>query len=28
MHVYHDSLEFRTNGKGLYEITEDVQALS
>jgi secondary thiamine-phosphate synthase enzyme len=26
MHVYHDSLEFRTNGKGLYEITEDVQA--
>src|SRR5882724_342722 len=26
MHVYHDSLEFRTNSKGLYQITEDVQA--
>jgi secondary thiamine-phosphate synthase enzyme len=26
MHVYHDSLEFRTNGKGLYEITDDLQA--
>jgi len=26
MHVHHDRLEFRTRGKGLYEITEDMQA--
>ena len=26
MHVYHDQLEVRTHGKGLYEITEDVQS--
>jgi secondary thiamine-phosphate synthase enzyme len=26
MHVYHDQLEVRTYGKGLYEITEDVQS--
>lgn len=26
MHVHHDQLEVRTNGKGLYEITDDVQA--
>ena len=26
MHVYHDQLEVRTNGKGLYEITDDVQS--
>jgi secondary thiamine-phosphate synthase enzyme len=26
MHVHHDRLELRTKGKGLYEITEDVQA--
>src|SRR4051794_36715429 len=25
MHVYHDQLELRTNGKGLYEITDNVQ---
>jgi secondary thiamine-phosphate synthase enzyme len=27
MHIYSDRLEIRTNGKGTYEITEDVQAL-
>jgi secondary thiamine-phosphate synthase enzyme len=26
MHVHHDQLELRTKGKGLYEITNDVQA--
>ncbi len=26
MHVHHDRLELRTRGKGLYEITEDMQA--
>jgi secondary thiamine-phosphate synthase enzyme len=26
MHVYHDQLEVRTSGKGLYEITDDVQS--
>jgi secondary thiamine-phosphate synthase enzyme len=26
MHVHHDQLELRTKGKGLYEITDDVQA--
>ena len=26
MHVHHDRLELRTGGKGLYEITDDVQA--
>ena len=26
MHVYHDQLEMPTHGKGLYEITEDVQS--
>ena len=26
MHVYHDQLELRTNGKNLYEITNDVQS--
>jgi secondary thiamine-phosphate synthase enzyme len=26
MHVYHHQLEVRTHGKGLYEITEDVQS--
>jgi secondary thiamine-phosphate synthase enzyme len=26
MHVYHDQLEVRTHGKGLYEITADVQS--
>src|SRR6266478_8941497 len=26
MHVHHDRLEIRTNGKGMYEITDDVQA--
>ena len=26
MHVHHDQLELRTKGKGLYEITEDVQS--
>jgi secondary thiamine-phosphate synthase enzyme len=26
MHVYHDQLEVRTNGKNLYEITDDVQS--
>ena len=26
MHVRHDQLELRTKGKGLYEITNDVQA--
>jgi secondary thiamine-phosphate synthase enzyme len=26
MHVHHDQLEVRTHGKGLYEITEDVQS--
>jgi secondary thiamine-phosphate synthase enzyme len=26
MHVYHDQLEVRTNGKGLCEITDDVQS--
>jgi secondary thiamine-phosphate synthase enzyme len=26
MHVHHDHLEIRTNGKGLYEITREVQS--
>ena len=26
MHVYHDQLEVRADGKGLYEITDDVQS--
>src|SRR5262249_23511248 len=26
MHVYHDQLEVRTHGKGLYEITDGVQS--
>ena len=26
MHVHHDRFEVRTNGKGLYEITDEVQA--
>ena len=26
MHVYHDPLEVRSRGKGLYEITDDVQS--
>ncbi len=26
MHVYHDQLEVRTNGKNLYEITDDVHS--
>jgi secondary thiamine-phosphate synthase enzyme len=26
MHVHHDQLEVRTNGKGLYEITNEVQS--
>jgi len=26
MHVYHDQFEIRTNGKGLYEITDEVQS--
>jgi secondary thiamine-phosphate synthase enzyme len=26
MHVHHDQLEIRTNGKGLYEITGEVQS--
>ena len=26
MHVYHEQLEVRTNGKKLYEITDDVQS--
>ena len=26
MHVHHDQLELRTKGKGLYEITEDVES--
>jgi len=26
MHVHHDGLEVRTHGKGLYEITDDVQS--
>ena len=26
MHVYHDQLEVRTKGKGLYEITDEVQS--
>ena len=26
MHVHHNQLELRTKGKGLYEITEDVQS--
>jgi secondary thiamine-phosphate synthase enzyme len=26
MHVYHDQLEVRTRGKGLYEVTHDVQS--
>jgi secondary thiamine-phosphate synthase enzyme len=26
MHVHHDQLEIRTNGKGLYEITDKVQS--
>ena len=26
MHVHHEQLELRTKGKGLYEITEDVQS--
>src|SRR5438046_10174045 len=25
MHVHHDRIEVRTNGKGLYEITDEVQ---
>jgi secondary thiamine-phosphate synthase enzyme len=25
MHVHHDEIELRTKGKGLYEITDDVQ---
>jgi len=27
MHVHHDQLELRTKGKGLYEITDDVQSM-
>ena len=26
MSIYHDQLEIRTNGKGLYEITDEVQS--
>jgi secondary thiamine-phosphate synthase enzyme len=26
MHVHHEGLEVRTNGKGLYEITDEVQS--
>src|SRR6266513_2243791 len=26
MHVHHDRIEVRTNGKGLYEITDEVQS--
>jgi secondary thiamine-phosphate synthase enzyme len=26
MHVHHEQLEIRTNGKGLYEITDNVQS--
>jgi secondary thiamine-phosphate synthase enzyme len=26
MHVHHEQLEIRTNGKGLYEITDEVQS--
>jgi secondary thiamine-phosphate synthase enzyme len=26
MHVHHDRLEVRTHGKGLYEVTDDVQS--
>ena len=26
MHVYHDQLEVRSHGKGLYEITDDLQS--
>jgi secondary thiamine-phosphate synthase enzyme len=26
MHVHHDRIEIRTNGKGLYEITDEVQS--
>jgi secondary thiamine-phosphate synthase enzyme len=26
MHVHHDQLELRSHGKGLYEITDDVQS--
>jgi len=26
MHVHHDQLEVRTNGKGLFEITQEVQS--
>jgi len=26
MHVYHDQLEARTHGKGLYEITDQIEA--
>ncbi len=26
MRIYHDQLEIRTNGKGLYEITDEVQS--
>lgn len=26
MHIYHDQLEVRTRGKGLYEITDEVQS--
>ena len=26
MHVHHDQLEIRTNGKGLYEITRELQS--
>ena len=26
MHVYHDQLEVRSHGKGLYQITDDVQS--
>ena len=26
MHVHHERLEIRTNGKGLYEITDEIQA--
>jgi secondary thiamine-phosphate synthase enzyme len=27
MHVHHEGLEVRTRGKGLYEITDDVQSI-
>ena len=26
MHVYHDQLEVRTHGKGLYEITDEIES--